>query len=308
MTRGDGYPFAYEMRDWVWDYVAEDWSLTSYAASKDPTVDKLDAVPDAVIYLVAPDGAAFELAHVAPEYSIGLRVVSWQEQPRTAHLVWEGDVPAGIPAGGGVLDLESGDMSPLVFATPWGESSTVTALAVSAAGNELWQAWLGTHQRFYRYGPDTGWTVASVNDLEGVGDRTLDSRWDTAEVSDDSRLATKPDSTAVLFEYRPWRDGPLENITVYRVDTDSMVAGNVTFGFPIEPDVVCSMAGWAGRSELSYNCGEQRVSFTTVVPIAETSEGTQYDAPAVAATDWAVWKTGVVLYREATSASYLVTP
>ncbi len=307
-SRGEGFPDAYEMRDWVWGYVAEGWSLDSYAVSKDPTVDKPNTVPAAVIYLVSPDGAAFELAQAAPEHSIGLRVVSWQEDARTAHLVWEGDVPAGIPAGGGVLDLETGDLSPLVFATPWGESSTVKALAVSAKGNELWQAWLGTHQRFYRYGPTSGWTVASVNDLEGVGDRTRESRWDTATAVDDVRLATKPDSTAVLFEYRPWHDGPLEEITVYRVDTDTLVASHLRFEFPIEPDVGCTMAGWEGHSGLSYDCGDQRVSFSSVSPIADTTEVTQYGASIVAATSWAVWKTGVVGYGQATSASYLVTP
>lgn len=307
-ARGEGFPAAFEMRDWVWDYVDEGWSIASYAVSRDPAVDKPRTVPDAVVYVVAPDGATFEVARVAPEYSIGLRVVSWQEDARTAHLVWEGDVPAGVPSGGGVLDLETGELEPLVFATPWGESSTVKALAVSATGNELWQAWLGTHQRFYRYGPATGWTVASVNDLEGIGDRTLESRWDTATVADDPRLATRPDSTAVLFELRPWRDGPLEEISVYRVDTDAMVAVAVNFTVPIEPDVVCTMAGWTGRSEVTYDCGGHSESFVTGTPLADTSEGNEYGAAVVAARQWSVWNTGVVGYREPTSASYLVTP
>ncbi|NTV39919.1 MAG: hypothetical protein HGA51_08200, partial [Demequinaceae bacterium] len=104
-----------------------------------------------------------------------------------------------------MLDLGTGAVSPIVFATPWGESSTVAPLAVSATGNELWEAWLGTHVRFYRYGTADGWTVASVNDLEGLSDRTAAPRWDTAGMLGDSRLATRPDSAAVLFEFRPTR-------------------------------------------------------------------------------------------------------
>ena len=178
-----------------------------------------------------------------------------------------------------MLDLATGTVAPLVFATPWGQSGTVKALAVSATGNELWQSWLGTHQRFYRYGVKDGWTVASINDLEGIGDRTSPSRWDTAMVTDDptGRDAARLGRGALRTEAAT-RGGPLEQIAVYRVDTDSKVAGDVQFDSPIGPDTVCTIAGWVGDSELSYDCGGKQVTFRTVAPVAGMEDGAQYGA------------------------------
>jgi hypothetical protein len=306
-SRGAGFPDAYEMRDWVWDYVGKGWSLESFAASADPSFAAPLTLQDAVIYLVSPDGAAFELAALAPKYSVGLRVVSWQENARTAHIEWDGD-SKGVASGGAELDLATGRVLPLVFATPWGQSGTVKALAVSVTGNELWQAWLGTHQRFYRYGTKDGWTVASINDLQGIGDRTSPSRWDTAMAVDDPRVVTRPDSAAVLFEQRPERGGPLEQIVVYNVDTGGQVAGNLLFDFPIGPNTVCTMAGWAGDSELSYDCGGRQASFFTVVPVAGMHDGAKYGDSVSPAPRWGVSKTGVVGYGLATSVSYLAQP
>jgi hypothetical protein len=306
-SRGAGFPDAYEMRDWVWDYVGKGWSLESFAASADPSVAAPLTLQDAVIYLVSPDGAAFELDTLAHKYSVGLRVVSWQEDARTAHVEWDGD-SSGVASGGAVLDLATGRVAPLVFATPWGQSGTVKALAVSATGNELWQAWLGTHQRFYRYGTKDGWTVASINDLEGIGDRTSRSQWDTAMVVDDPRVVTRPDSAAVLFEQRSERGGPLEQIVVYNVDTGGQVASDLQFDFPIGPDTVCTMAGWVGDSELSYDCGGKQASFFTVAPVAGMQDGAKYGDAVSPAPGWGVSKTGVVGYGQATSVSYLAQP
>lgn len=303
-SRGEGFPAAYEMRDWVWNYVGEGWSLESYAASADPAVAVPLSLPEAAIYLVAPDGARFELTSLAPEYSVGLRVVSWQEATRTAHIEWAGD-STGVASGGAELDLATGRVSPIVFATPWGESSTVKALAVSAKGNELWQAWLGTHQRFYRYGVTDGWTVASVNDLEGIGDRTSPSRWDTAMVDDDPRLATRPDSAAVLFEQRAERGGTLEQIIVYNVDTGARVVSDLRFEIAIGPHTVCTVTGWVGNSELSYDCGGEPLSFYTVGPVGAVEDGAQYGRTVRPAPGWGVSTTGVVGYDRATSVSYL---
>jgi len=305
-SRGEGFPEAYEMRDWVWDYVSEGWTVQSYSASEDLSVDKPAMVPDAVIYLVDPDGVAFELFELAPEHSVGARVVSWQENERTAHLVWAGD-STGVAPGGAVVDLENGAVKPLVFATPWGESSTVAPLAVSAAGNELWEAWLGTHQRFYRFAEADGWAVASINDLEGLSDRTADGRWDTAMLVDDSRLATRPDSGAVLLEYRPSRNGPLEDAKVYRVDTDTLVEVNVGFSFPIGPEVVCTTAEWLADAALTYDCGDQQATFPYPA-FPETVAGASYGEAIVADSEWAVLNTSRVGFREATSVSYLVSP
>ncbi len=257
--------------------------------------------------LVSPDGAAFELATLAPKYSVGLRVVSWQEDARTAHIEWDAD-SSGLASGGGVLDLSTGQVAPLVFATPWGLSGTVKALAVSATGNELWQSWLGIHQRFYRYGVKDGWTVASINDLEGIGDRTSPSRWDTAMVTDDPRVATRPDSAAVLFEQRATRGGSLEQVVVYSVDTDSKVSGAVRFDSPIEPGALCAMSAWVGDSELAYDCGGKQVTFRTVAPVVGMEGDSGYGAGVTPAPGWAVSTTGVVGYGQATSVSYLAQP
>jgi len=305
-SRGEGFPEAYEMRDWVWDYVGEGWTVQSYSASEDRLVDKPDTVPDAVIYLVDPDGVAFELLELAPEHSVGARVVSWQENERTAHLVWAGE-STGMAPGGAVVDLQNGAVKPLVFATPWGESSTVAPLAVSAAGNELWEAWLGTHQRFYRYAEDDGWVVASFNDLRGISDRTAAQRWDTAALVGDSRLGTRSDSGAVLLEDRPWRNGPLEDAKVYRVDTDTLVEVNVSFSFPIGPDVVCAVTEWVGDAELTYDCGDRQATFSYPA-IPESSVGASYGTAITSDSQWAVLNTSRVGFHEATPASYLVAP
>lgn len=305
-SRGEGFPEAYEMRDWVWDFVGEGWTVQSYSVGEDLSVDKPAMVPDAVLYLVDPDGVAFELASLDPEYSVGMRVVSWQEDARTAHLAWDGANEAGSTTGAQV-DLETGTVSPLVFATPWGQSSTVAPLAVSASGNELWEAWLGTHQRFYRYAAADGWTVASVNDLEGLSDRAAGERWDTAMPADDARLVTRPDSEAVLFELRPWLDGPFVDAKIYRLDTDTIVAARVFFTFPIQPDVTCAMVGWVGDSELTYECGGQEASFTYPA-IPAMGEGASYGQAVASGSKWAVLNTSKVGYGEATSVSYLVAP
>ncbi len=309
-SRGEGFPVAFEMRDWVWDYVGNGWSLQSYSASQGLDAKRHVTIPEATIYLVSPDGAAFELVTLPPEYSGAMRVASWQEDERGAHIVWDGDNTAdpAVPAGAGVLDLTTGSVSPLVFSTPWGVSSTVTPLAASATGNELWAAFLGGHQRFYRYGTADGWTVAAVNDLESIGDRTADHRWDTAELVGDRRLVTRPDSAAVLFERRPWRNGPLEEFAVYNVNSGALVRSELQFSFPIEPDVVCTVTAWIGDSELSYDCGGKRLSFFTVVPVTGGSATAEYGEAVISGSKSAVLRTSTVGYREATSVSYLANP
>ena len=304
--RGEGFPVAYEMRDRVWEYVGPGWTVQSYSTSPDLSADKPRTVPGAAVYLVDPDGVSFELAALDPEYSLGVRVVSWQEDERTAHIVWEGDDTSVAP-GSAVLDLDTGAVSPIVFATPWGESSTVATLAVSATGNELWEAWLGTHVRFYRYGTADGWTVATANVLEGISDRTANPRWDTAKLLGDSRVVTRPDAAAVLFELRPTLKGSPTNVASYDVDADVYVTRDVSGAFPSAPDSECTVAAWVGDAALSYDCGALSVD-VNVAPDAGVSEGARYGERVYADKKWAVLNTGVVGYREATSVSYLVAP
>lgn len=305
-ARGDGFPDAYEMRDWVWDHVGEGWSVRSYSAAADASVDSPRNPPGAVLYLVDPEGVAFELAELGPEYSLGARVVSWQEDERTAHLVWEGDNESIAP-GGAVIDLATGTVSPIVFATPWGQSSTVAPLAVSATGNELWEAWLGTHVRFYRYGTADGWTVATANDLEGISDRTASPRWDTAEVAGEPWLLTRQDSAAVLFELRPTRDGSPTAVAVYDLDADVYVSRDVTSDLPKGAESGCIVTDWVGDATLSYDCGGSSLS-VTVATDAGVSADAHYGDPMYSGEKWEVLGTAVVGYREATSPSYLVAP
>lgn len=310
-TRGSEFPKAYEMRDWVWDYVGEGWSLQSYSGNIDlgavkPAGENSDTVPDAAVYLVDPEGAAFELVELDAEHSVGLRVVSWQEDQRTARIVWDG---AGetVTGGGGDLNLDTGEVTPLVFSTPWGVSSTVEPVAVSAAGNELWRAWLGTHVRYYRYGPADGWTVASVNDLEGIGDRQANPRWDTARLVGETVVGTRPDSAAVVFELRPTGTSAPSHVAVYDVDAEAYVAADVTQDFDSRPDSDCHVVSWVGDATLSYDCGDDTVRVTVALDRG-VGAGAGYGEVAYRSEDGRVSKTSVVGYRAATDVAFLVAP
>ena len=251
-SRVPGFPAAYEMRDWVWNYVGAGWSLQSYSASAGVYAGTSPAAKGAAIYLVGPDGATFELQGLAPEYAQGLRVVSWQEGARTAHIVWDGDHEAGVPSGGAEIDLTTGKLLPIVFATPWGVSSTVAPVAVSAAGNELWEAWLGQHVRFYRYGAVDGWTVATVNDLDGIDDLGAGDRWDVAASEEGTSIAARPDGAIVLFERRTAgrATGAPTQIAVYDLGTAAYAKADV----PEKLAGDCAASAWLDARSVQYVC------------------------------------------------------
>jgi len=265
-SRGAGFPAAYEMRDWVWDYVGAGWSLQSYSASAGVYSGTSPAASGAVIYLVDPDGAMFELQEVAPEYSQGLRVVSWQAEARTAHIVWDGDHEAAVPSGGAEIDLATGDILPIVFATPWGVSSTVAPVAVSAAGDELWEAWLGRHARFYRYGATDGWTVATVNDLDGIDDLDAQDRWGLASSGADTSIATRPDGATVLFERRTAGRvaGAPTQVAVYRLDTADYTKADAADGLSGD----CVVSAWVDARSVAYACSPGSESHVVQLPPA----------------------------------------
>lgn len=306
-SRGEDFPAAYEMRDWVWDYVGADWTLESVAASQDSYAAAPVTIPDAVVYLVSPAGAHFEVATLAPEQSAGLRVVSWQEDDRTAHVVWDGDVSASVPAGGGELDLATGQLAPITFSTPWGVSGTVSPLAVSATGNELWEAWIGTHQRFYRFGTADGWTVATVNDLEGINDRLAGRAWDVGTPLGDARVAVRPDSAAVLFELRLVANSVPAAVAVYDVDADVYETTDASSTFPKDGANACWADRWVGDAALYYACGEDAV-MVTVSPDRGQFSGMGYDLLGDGELPGRAAVTSVVGYRVATSVSYLAGP
>lgn len=265
-SRGGGFPLAYEMRDWVWDYVGAGWSLQSYSASAGVYSGTSPAASGAVIYLVGPDGAMFELQELASEYSQGLRVVSWQEDTRTAHIVWDGDHEAGLPSGGAEIDLTTGNILPIVFATPWGVSSTVAPVAVSASGDELWEAWLGRHVRFYRYGAVDGWTVATVNDLDGIGNLDAGDRWDLAASRGGTSTATRPDGATVLFERRAAgrESGAPVQIAVYRLDTADYTKADVPDGLGGD----CAVSAWLDARSVTYVCSPRSDEHVVQLPPA----------------------------------------
>ncbi|NYI40068.1 hypothetical protein [Demequina lutea] len=265
-SRGAGFPAAHEMQAWVWAYVGQGWSLQSFSASAGVYSSTSPTTSGAVIYLVGPDGEKFDLQELAPEYSQGLRVVSWQAGARTAHIVWTGDHEAGVPSGGAEIDLTTGEILPIVFATPWGVSSTVAPVAVSAAGNELWEAWLGRHVRFYRYGAASGWTVATVNELDGVDDLDANARWRLAASDGDTSIATRPDGATVLFEQRAAGGtvGAPTQIAVYDLDAADYAKADVTEQLGGD----CVAKAWLDAGSVQYVCATTKITHVVQLPLA----------------------------------------
>jgi hypothetical protein len=282
VSRGVGFPDAYQMRDWVWDYVAEGWSLQSYSVSQPPYSDVRVEILPAVIYLVSPEGAAFELLTLAPEYSDSLVVWSWQEGEHGAHIKWDQQDSDDGGSLYGELDLDTGDVSRVVFSTPWGSTDKVWLLAASANGNELWRAHLGDHLRYYRFGATDGWTVSSLNDLDGIANASAPT-WDLVNLNIVHGMVTA-DGSQVLLENRaglPDSLDPLTRILIYDVDSDVyfLSADNLSIA---APGTECTVAQWSGGASVTYRChppqGEVKVQ--VLVPGApEPGSHTQSDAP-----------------------------
>jgi hypothetical protein len=281
-SRGAGFPDAYEMRDWVWDYVGEGWSLQSFAVSQPPYSDVTVEILPAVIYLVSPDGASFELLTLALEHSDSLIVWSWQEGEHGAHIEWLQRDSDGQRSLYGELNLDNGDISRIVFTTPWGATDTVSLLAASATGNELWRAYVGDHLRYYRFDGSDGWEVSSLNDLDGIADASA-PMWDLVNLNIAHGMVTA-DGSQVLLENRaglPDSLDPLTRILIYDVDSDAyfLSADNLSVA---APGTECTVAQWSGGASVTYRChppqGEVKVQ--VLVPGApEPGSHTQGDAP-----------------------------
>ncbi len=303
-AHGTGYPSAYVMKDWVWNHVGSGWSLQSYSLTQDPYTKNPAAAPSAAVYLVGPQGAAFELAALPTDASAGLRVVSWQEDERTAHVEWD-DPTTGTSSRGAELNLDTGALAPIVFTTPWGVSSTVAPVAVTATGNELWAAWLGTHVRYYRFGTADGWTVATLNDLEGLEDRTANVRWGIADQDGAYGMSTRDDGKAVLFERRASNgdlaSGAPTELAVYDVDADVYVTSDVTKDFGAGQHGRCIVTGWFGGDELGYTC--VGTTNATIIKLQNVPEGGESSAfrmrPADEATGSGPRLSGYVAFGEA---------
>lgn len=258
--REQGFPKAYEMRDWVWDAVGDGWALESFSLRGDPYAEPAPRIPAAVIYLVSPSGARFELQELDVAHSKGLRVVSWQEESKTAHIMWEGDYSLAVPleAGSAVFDLTTGAVDPIVFKTPWGSSTGVVPLAVTAKGNELWEAWVGENRRYYRYGGGDNWTVASINDLPSLGDASVTPRWMLAQFFLTGVDRVRADGAAVAFEKREVVDNyayaaPSE-VAIYDVDADTFSAGTAVLNSGSGAGADCMLMEWLSGDTLGYEC------------------------------------------------------
>ena len=162
--RGEGYPQAFEMADWVWDEVGPGWALTLLKTEQSSALPPSEVRPT-VVYLVSPWGAYFELTEVPAAFADGATLVSWQEQERTARFTREGDWY------GATIDLTTGEVTDLA-ATLAPEATDVEStlfLAADAAGNE---AWFVTHSgssavEYYEWKPGVGWgrILADQGDL-----------------------------------------------------------------------------------------------------------------------------------------------
>jgi hypothetical protein len=297
-SRGAGFPAAYEMRDWVWDYVGKGWSVQSFSVSQRPYSDTTLEILPSVIYLVSPDGAAFELVTLPLKYSQSLIVLSWQWGEHGAHIAYV-DTDSGRGAYG-ELNLDSGDVSPIVFTTPWGETGSVWQLAASPEGNELWGAGLGDHERYYRFSPADGWTVSSLNSLDGLDDTTAPVRWQTADLNYLGGLGS-PDGAAVVFERRRqvargYEPFPPTQILMYDVNTDTYVlsADNLNMTSPLNS---CYANEWAGGDTVQYDCAPfgTGLGVTVQVPGApDHSAGPAADVPVLTSVDHVEMLSGTI--------------
>jgi len=170
--------------------------------------------------------------------------------------MWSGTT--GTSSRGAELNLDTGALVPIVFTTPWGVSSTVAPVAITATGNELWAASLGTHVRYYRFGTADGWTVATLNDLEGLEDRAASVRWGIADQNGAHGTSTRGDGRAVLFERRASSgalvSGAPMQLAVYDVDADVYATSDVAKDFGTGQYGRCTVTGWFGGDELGYTC------------------------------------------------------
>jgi len=250
-ARGEGFPTAYVMEDWVWDHVGPGWSLESYSMGWDPYSDPSPEIPKAVVYLVSPDSATFELVTLDRAHSTGLRVVSWREDERTAVAWWEGD---GDSADGAAeLNLQTGVLDPLDFTMPGKVHSTSESLvAVAADGAELWTAWApDAGLRFYRWSHADGYTAAAANNLPEAGTAT-----GFALIR--PYLPTKPqfardDGAAVALARFPpggemYNGDPPAELAVYDLARDvvtrTQVTGDLTSRF---------FSGWSSSDTFQYS-------------------------------------------------------
>lgn len=237
IQRDGTYPQAFPVTDDVWAQVGDGWALAVYSMRSDIYADPISPVDPAVVYLVSPDGIAYEALELDEAHSAGARVVSWHEDARTARVTWEGDFTDASPRGAGLLDLRTGQWDPIEFTLGSGPSDYAEFVSANAAGDELWLAtrWadneLAEHG-FFRWTAADGWSKSALTEIVG-SDPAEVYEWSLALGPLSTLPQPSPDGNAipihVLDTTITTEDGSdtLSSVPVrggtYRLDTDAVV-------------------------------------------------------------------------------------
>lgn len=240
--RGEGYPEALTMADWVWDRVGPQWAIVLFAEHSGQGQD-VQSLQTPVVYLVSPEGVYFELAELPVTVSDGATLVSWHEEERTARIVWNDGTK------GGLLHLETGEVEDTSFNVDGKQIEDVQFLAANAEGKELWLAWGedGLKTKISTWTAEDKWTqvLAGQDDLFFEGDP----------------IPTSPDGSAVVFEIYTLADSlsasdrslppGVPNFIVYSLDGDESNRYHPSLTDE-EPD--CWFTGWIDSVSVGYEC------------------------------------------------------
>ncbi len=186
-ARGDGFPTAYVMEDWVWDKAGPGWALSVVWGSRLNDYGEPAAGSESWAYLHSPEGVAFELFKLPQDFNYAPAVAGWHEDQRTAWIVAEYGSKAAL------FDLTTGTPDPLSFKMSSGSSQSVQLATALPDNTELWVAhgneW--TETRVFLHSPYGKWTrVLAQNDFyfsdpwSGVspdGERVLFNIFSTAD-------------------------------------------------------------------------------------------------------------------------------
>jgi hypothetical protein len=247
--RGEGYPDARQMEDWIWDEAGPGWAIVLFgqASSLDSGVGGTQPTP--VVYLVSPEGVYFELAELPQKVADGPQLVSWHEADRTARIVWN------YASEGGLLDLTVGGVDETNFQMSSGRTHTVQFLAANAAGYEVWMAQSedGLENRFELWPSESPWERILV------GQDDLYVEWFTYPASPSgSAIALQVYSTADSA-FASERSGPPgePRLVVYSLETGEDVL--------IRPDLPldnpsCTYIGWIDEESIGFACWDDATS------------------------------------------------
>jgi hypothetical protein len=238
--RGEGYPEARLMEDWVWNRTGPGWALVLFAEGSGMSET---ALPVPVVYLVSPEGVYFELTELPGRVADGATLVSWHEGEKTARIVWDHGTR------GGLLSLETGEVDDTSFGLTAGRTKDIQFLAASADGREVWSAWGldGLETRFYSWTSEAQWEwiLSSQDDLH--------VEWYVNP--------TSPDSTAVALQIYTAADSlvassrslppGVPNFVVYSLDT-----GENHRYIPAMPYATpnCWFTGWIDSTNVGFSC------------------------------------------------------